>query len=763
VKSVLILRRYHKLECLEQKLVERPGLVSFAGAQWQITFEEGSKETVAKATVVAGRAEQVQMCLEFTPDSWNREVHVMLPAAAYNGNRFKCRPTEYPPKPVLLEDRQERPELVINDVPRLNIEGGEPSQLHITTGDETTPAITWFNAQEGKSTVILTAQGNEYGNYGLRIAESNDRRSALCSIESPVLRQTVYSHCRSDNPSWDRAVDLECGDSIEIPSLCISFDSSCVLDHYRGFALHRKDLSDPVELKHVLPFSASWDIQERKLNRDNWNGDYGYYAVGTRDHWEGEQHNVSQDWQPGWTGGGINSLALLALGDELSRERALKTLEFMFTKTQAQSGLLHGLYHQGQFYDDTFHHKTEQQWVMIRKNTDALYFALKHLLVLCDRGQQAPQAVVLGVRKLADALDGIWKRYGQFGQFFDVNSAELLVGGTLSGALGAGALALAGQFFEHPAYIETAKSAAAADFNTHVEKGLTTGGPGEILQAPDSEAAFAMLESLVVLYEVTGDRAWLPMAEAVADQCATWCASYDYKFPVESLFGKRNIRAAGSVWANVQNKHSSPGICTFSGDSLFKLYRATGEMRFLELITEIAHNLPQYMVRDGHALGDMKEGWICERVNFSDWEGPENIGGNMFGSCWPEVSLALTSLEIPGLYLQTDSALVQAIDHIDARVIDGSDVGEQDTGDNGAKGDTAGRDLKCRGAELTLELQNSTEFDAVVTVLAENQKEARQRVLGQVQVHHLPKVTVPARAKIRLSISLSDSTIRIQT
>lgn len=247
--------------------------------------------------------------------------------------------------------------------------------------------------------------------------------------------------------------------------------------------------------------------------------------------------------------------------------------------------------------------------------------------------------------------------------------------------------------------------------------------------------SFAMLESLIVLYEVTGDRSWLPPAVETADQCMTWCASYDYAFPPESCFGKLDMRAAGSVWANVQNKHSSPGICTFSGDSLLKLFRATGEMRFLELITEIAHNLGQYMCRAGHQVGDsaiMKEGWICERVNFSDWEGRDNVGGNLFGSCWPEASLALTTLEVPGLYVQTDTGVVQAIDHINAAIVEHKEDG------------------------LLLALENPTEFDANISVLAETAVEARHRPLGAMACHRLPRVCIPAGGRIRLECRIED-------
>lgn len=726
-RLIIQLRQYDGLSCREQQQVF-PGEVTFSGARFVLSETEVEGQVTLCLKLISEQAKQVQLSVSFVPDKWSDEVYLMLPAAAYQGNRFKCRRTPYPPKPVCLEDRQEHPELVINDVPRLSQQGR--SLLHITTGDEATPSICWYNPQDKTSTVILTRQGNEWGNYGIKIEESEDHRQSVLSIESPVMRQTLYKDCRTDHPSWDQAIDLKAGDEIKITYKLDQRAAHGILDFYAHFMAIRKELESTVRFDPVLPFSAAWDIQHRKLNRDNWNGEYGYYAVGTRNCWEGDNHNVGQDWQPGWTGGGINSLPLLVRGDELSQQRAMETLRFMFARGQSASGLLYAMHHQGTFYDDTFHHETPNKWVMIRKNTDALYFTLKHLIYLKEVGRDFPQAVEQGTKKLADRLLAIWKKYAQWGQFFDVETGELLVGGTLAGALGSGALALASEYFEEPAYLEVAVKAARADYENYVLQGLTTGGPGEILQAPDSESAFAMLESFVVLYEVTGDSVWLPMAEAIAAQCVTWCASYDYQFPEASVFGQRDIRATGSVWANVQNKHSSPGICTFSGDSLFKLFRATGELKYLELIKEISHNLPQYMVREGHPLGEMKEGWICERVNFSDWEGPENVGGNLFGSCWPEAALALTGLELPGLYVQVDTGILQAIDHVTASIVEQSEGG------------------------MVLELENPTNYDAEVHVFAETAMQARTRPLGAIGFQHFYRVSVSAGERLQLNATV---------
>ncbi|MDW8309953.1 MAG: hypothetical protein RMK20_11330, partial [Verrucomicrobiales bacterium] len=68
-------------------------------------------------------------------------------------------------------------------------------------------------------------------------------------------------------------------------------------------------------------------------------------------------------------------------------------------------------------------------------------------------------------------------------------------------------------------------------------------------------------------------------------------------------------------------------------------------------------------VRDpaGRAL---PSGWINERVNTSDWD--ENVGGVFFGSCWCEVAMLLTAVELPGVYVRPDLGRVWCLDHVEA-------------------------------------------------------------------------------------------------
>jgi hypothetical protein len=328
-----------------------------------------------------------------------------------------------------------------------------------------------------------------------------------------------------------------------------------------------------------------------------------------------------------------------------------------------------------------------------------------------------------------------FQKFGQLGQYLDYETGDVVVGGSTASAMAPGALALAGQFFTQPEYMEVADALARRLYTCDVQAGITTGGPGEILKGADSESAFAMLESLIVLYEVTGEAHWLAWAEDMAAQCLTWCASYDYAFPPESWFGRLDMRAAGSVWANVQNKHCAPGICTLSGDSLFKLFRYTGKRIYLEQIQETAHNLPQYLSRADRPVGDpaiMKPGYLCERVNFSDWERRENVGGFLFGSNWPEVSLMLTVVDLPGIYVQPDTGLLCVFDHLDVQLVSGDEDG------------------------AVLDCHNPTAFDADVRIFTEPSS-AAGTILGQTAALHWPTCTVPAGATRRISVSSRQS------
>ena len=211
-------------------------------------------------------------------------------------------------------------------------------------------------------------------------------------------------------------------------------------------------------------------------------------------------------------------------------------------------------------------------------------------------------------------------------------------------------------FFGEEEYLDIACRAAETYYREFVAEGLTYGGPGEAMCAPDSESSYGMVESLTVLYETTKEEKWLNYAKDAAHLFSSWVVTYSYRFPSNSEFGRLGINTVGSVFANVQNKHSAPGICTFSGKALYLLYKYTGDRAYLDLLRDIALYIPQSVSTKERPIFSrpeksipsqaLPEGYINERVNMSDWEGSLEVGTVFYGSCWCETSLILSFTEL---------------------------------------------------------------------------------------------------------------------
>lgn len=77
-------------------------------------------------------------------------------------------------------------------------------------------------------------------------------------------------------------------------------------------------------------------------------------------------------------------------------------------------------------------------------------------------------------------------------------------------------------------------------------KGITYGGVGDAIHNFDIESSYGLLESFALVYEYSGDKEWLSLAEDMANQFATWVINYDYAFPEGTLFGKLSMKTCGT-------------------------------------------------------------------------------------------------------------------------------------------------------------------------------------------------------------------------
>lgn len=612
-------------------------------------------------TLLKGYAPQTAISLDFSFSNWSTKNYVLMPAATYNGNRFESRRIQYSPKLLDPRDISPKNRIIISDIPRLNI-GAGPSRIQERSGGMSVPAIGFYSEINKSGFFILTTQGTQLGDNGISIEESRDRNRAVLSLTFPVVREN-YKYFIADNQDAtpDKAPDFITGDSFTVRFRLYAFKCSNIQGLFDRFFDLRKDYAGNNLQKPFLPFSACFEVQEKKYNQQNWVGEYGYYSVGMRE-------NFLQDWQIGWTGGMINTYPLLFAGNDTSRQRVVRNFDWLFPDGICPAGFFWDSGEKGiNWYGGDIRKPHTRNWHLIRKSGDGLYYIIKQFMLMEKMNMPVKEEWKNGTKGVANAFVKLWNNWKQFGQFVDSQTGDVVVGGSTSGAIVPAALVLAAQYFNDEEYLTVAKASADSFYLNFVKKGVTCGGPGDALQNPDSESAYAMLESFALLYEHTQDKKWLTMAEEMTRQFATWVMPYNYKFPETSALGKLGAGTVGIVGANTQNRHGAPGICTYSGIALWRLYRATGNTEYMNLLKEIASCIPQYMSHPLRTIEKMKDGWLSERVSTTDWL--EGIGELMYGSTWAEISLMLSFIELPGVYVQPDKSYICAIDNVEAEIV----------------------------------------------------------------------------------------------
>lgn len=653
------------------------------------------------------------------------DTYVMIPACAYNGNRFEAVARNYPPMFTENELGDNVP-VRITQVPRLSPRGD--SFMDVTTGDMAAPCVCVFNRKSREGFMVFFDQCAHGLNHGVSLDQRGDMLAIR--LRAPAKRRLVYRWYDGmpslrENTDADAPLHVLRGDETAISHRIFTFHCADIQELYREF-FEKRSLLFHAGAHVNLPFSAFRDMTEEQLNQNHFMENAGFYALSARDGRDKSRFGV---WQAGWVGGGMITLPLICDGAALSRSRAIRTLEFAAAH-QSAAGWYYGIVDaDGKVYHDCFlRHGDALSLILVRKHADLTYFMFKQLAALERLGIEYPSSIRKSAVRAADALAALWEKHGQPGQFINAETGEIVVGGSTSGAIAPAALCAAAEITGNARYASIAIEIGEYFYENATAAGITTGGPGEILQAPDSESAAALLESYMALYELGAGDIWLSRARDAAHQVASWVVPYDYEFPKKSRFARMGVRSAGSVWANVQNKHSAPGMCTLSPAMLLKLFRAAGDEKYLELMRQIAHFPPQvvsYPQRPMYssAGGALRPGEMCERVNMSDWEGNEGVGDSIFGaSSWPQAAMMLTWLEVPGVYVMPSRGIVCASDHVNA-AIDGD----------------------------RLRIHNPTGFSARVKLMLDDEESVSQK-LGLFWQDRFRIISVPAGGSIEVAL-----------
>ena len=699
------------------------GKLTLPEAEWvsevnckPVPGDRNGMEMIVKFRLRQGFRRSAGIAVAFDFEGWSTDNYVMIPASVYNGNRNRIVDRNYAAGLDRGDLYKKDLPLTTTGLPQLSPDLGKPSKIMVTACNATTPAICFYSKSHQRGFILLAEQGirtpNGIIDNGLIVSESADRSKATIMVSAPGVRE-LKPEFVGFSPSPDRGIDWKEGDEITLRFRIFSFETPGIPGLLEKFMSVRKDITGPNQPRNLMPFSEVAKVMAKNIdNRYFDKSPFRFYCP------------ENADWISfGWVGGLMNTYPMLVLGDDLHRERVANTFDFAIPRAQGSVGYFYGALN---FDGKCFGREGYDEFpeiTLTRKNGDVLYWMIKQFQLLRLQGKKEfikPEWET-NIRRLAQAFSDTWKKYGQWGNFVNINTGEVAVYNTTSGASAVGGMVLASEYFKNPEYLKVAVEAADFYYNRDfVANGMTTGACADILQNADSESAAALMTSLIVLYEFTGDRMWLEKSRNVANLVASWTVSYDYEMPPQTELAVLGAKVAGAYWASTQNKHGAPGLCTSSGDPLFKIFRATGDRRYAELMRDIAH---------AWAEGVQPDGTISERLTYCDADS-RGSRGTGWKTGWNELNGSLMAMELPGIYLQTDKEVICVFDHVEARVISRT------------------------SKEIEIDITNPTKYDAEISIFSETSANAL-KPMGNLAFLKWPKTKVRAGETLRHQILIN--------
>lgn len=743
---------YDNAKMIAARSFDKDNKLSAAGANWESTVtakdipEVGqgveAKDMTVKFKLAGGSAIFAGVAVAFDFAKWDPANYVFTPSILYNGNKFRILPIPYPPYISKPEDRPPNMPITVTNI--LNIGPNTGGLAEMLTSNLATPMAGFFDRENKSGFLVLTKPKTTNGITGVLVQEDAKEGKMSIVLSAPGVRSERYSGDDGNVPSRraespDRGAMFQPGDEVTMEFQVYKFPAASIPEFLAKAFDVRKAMTGANTYRDMMPFSSAVKMLVEQNNREKWFGSdkYQYYSAGGGDY----RHQI------GWNGNPIFGLPNAIEGSQRGLERASSSLD-MLVDAQGSTGLFPAIFNNGVRKGDTFYDsETEENKniAMARRSGDVLYFGLQNLIVLEKQGVKIKPEWKEMLRKCADGLKKLYDRYGEFGQYANIETGEMVINGSTAGSANIQALALASAYFKKTDYMATAKAAGDMYYKRDLSQGYAGGGAAEILQSPDSEAPWDLSEAYMVLYDLSTDPAekqkWLTYARDAINMLATWTVSYDYEFSPESDMGRVGTKSAGSIFASSQNNHAAPGYYIMSGDFLLKYFRASGDIRYAELYKDVTHNVTQYLntptnrLQSYLAKGDDPENpkivpaYVSERVQLSDWEGP-NIGDAPpidSNQAW-EILVQLAGQQNPGIYYNTTSDYLLVLDHV--------------------KTERIGKD----SSGTRLKLTNTTPYDAEVKILAETGDQAA-KPLDHAAYMDWPKVFVESGKIVQVLIS----------
>ncbi len=615
-----------------------PGDFTGQGEDTGLTVRRGHKLTdngvELEWTVAASRAFEnisLQQTVEFDLP-WTS--YVIAPGVLYAGNRFLVSPQPYAPY-IPTEGVSPDGPILIADVPRLASATGYRTDL--AANALTTPFVGIFDPASGRGVLIEVPLYGDWGVAGLTLTTLPGERVTV-TVTLPVQRSRRYRFCDWTEVNDEPGLTLAAGQSLTARLRVIPVAAATVPAFIAELSRRAFAARDQGGRTFALSLAEAAQLVEAKQNAHNWNEAEGYYRADL---------NLGSPWslQTGWVSGGVTMLAMLLSPDAATQARARRMLDFLCTAA-APSGYFYGARKDGKWLSLGGKRPGCRSFMLVRRPLELGRDILKAIDLLRARGEPINPAWTRAAQGCLDAVVGTVRRYGHLGYSVDPETGDVLWGDSTGGAYGIEFLVRGHVHFGRAEYLETAKQLAVYYREHFLLRGFTCGGVGDALMAVDSESNYALLSGLVELHAVTHQTEHLAWAVEAAELFQTWVLLYDAQLPAASPLGRLGIQPRGAVFANIQNQHGAPGICTASGLALRKLARQTGDERWELLLREIVACQPQMTVQSGQkeVWGDLPVGCLSERLMTMDGMAPTGQTSRL--STWCEIALLLASREL---------------------------------------------------------------------------------------------------------------------
>ena len=187
-----------------------------------------------------GAVSNIGIAIDFKINQWDETNMLFVPAALYNGNRFKSISVSYPPYITNEQDKHINMPITVSNIPRLNPSG--ISEVELLTSNCTTPMLGFYNPKLKRGFILLTDPETNVGESGFYIQENLEKREILLRVMAPGVRKQRYVMC-GFVPSNDKGIDMKKGDNVQIRLKLWDFPAKDLETFYDKCFSIRKSLS----------------------------------------------------------------------------------------------------------------------------------------------------------------------------------------------------------------------------------------------------------------------------------------------------------------------------------------------------------------------------------------------------------------------------------------------------------------------------------------------------------------------------------------